>query len=58
MVFIVCSRRDWWEDGPDVHGDVHIYTREDTPDGASRWIEFRVRFTNGRVQEVRELEKA
>lgn len=42
------SVRDWWSDVPDVHGDVRIYTSGS--DGT--WIEFRVRFTNGRVQDV------
>ena len=45
------SIRDWWEDVPDAHGDVRIYTSEDR-DGKLVRTEFRVRFTNGRVQEV------
>ena len=47
------SVRDWWEDVPDVHGDVWIYTSEER-DGARHFIEFRIRFTNGRVQDVKE----
>ena len=45
------SVRDWWEDVPDAHGDVRIYTSEEA-DGQHVWTEFRVRFTNGRVQAV------
>jgi hypothetical protein len=53
------SIRDWWEDVPDAHGDVVIYTSDDTEDPASRrWVEFRLRFTNGRVQDVREVRTA
>jgi hypothetical protein len=59
-----------WEDVPDVHGDVWIYTtaseanEPDGPGGAGgdtacerpgQWIEFRMRFTNGRVQDVEDL---
>ena len=71
------SVRDWWEDVPDAHGDVWIYTTETvtrpqkgvvadekdeltagdgTPgERASREIEFRIRFTNGRVQQLEDL---
>lgn len=71
------SVRDWWEDVPEAHGDVVIYTSEpaavsadeavagatadslpDDPaanDGPIRFIEFRIRFTNGRVQHVLDL---
>ena len=50
------STRDWWEEVPDVHGDVVIYTGRGAGDPArSAWAEFRVRFTNGRVQEAREV---
>lgn len=51
------SLRDWWEKVPDIHGDVRIYTSEGTPgEPEARRIEIRIRFTNGRVQEVREVE--
>jgi len=50
------SVRDWWEDVPDVHGDVRIYTSDET-DGVRRLVEFRIRFTNGRVQDVKEIER-
>ena len=50
------SVRDWWEDVPDAHGDVVMYTTEEIPgQQRDRWVEFRVRFTNGRVQEVHEV---
>jgi len=50
------SVRDWWEELPDVHGDVVIYTSRNAGDQAcAGWTEFLVRFTNGRVQEVREV---
>jgi len=50
------SVRDWWEDVPHAHGDVVMYTTEEIP-GQQRdgWVEFRVRFTNGRVQKVHEV---
>ena len=49
------SVKDWWEDVPDAHGDVVMYTSEDIPgQQGHRWVEFRVRFTNGRVQQVHE----
>ena len=51
------SGRDWWEDVPDVHGDVWIYTSDET-DGDHVWTEFRVRFTNGRVQDVKVAERS
>ena len=66
------SVRDWWESVPDAHGDVWIYTTDsaaDVPSGLSadgdsitdarngRWIEFRIRFTNGRVQDVEDLSR-
>ncbi|MFO7692679.1 MAG: hypothetical protein R6V57_06295 [Vicinamibacterales bacterium] len=51
------SVRDWWEDMPDAHGDVVMYTTDDVPgEQRGRWVEFRVRFTNGRVQEVHEVQ--
>lgn len=49
------STSDRWEEVPGVHGDVRIYTSEGThgrPDWRS--IEFRIRFSNGRVQEIEE----
>lgn len=50
------SVRDWWEDVPDAHGDVLMYTSEEVAEQQIRvWVEFRVRFTNGRVQEVHEV---
>ncbi len=51
----VRSTKDCWEEVPDVHGDVVIGTSRDAGDQVCpAWTEFRVRFTNGRVQEVRE----
>jgi hypothetical protein len=51
------SVRDWWEDVPDAHGDVVIYTTDEIPgEQRGRWVEFRVRFTNGRVQDVHEVQ--
>ena len=50
------SIRDWWEDVPDVHGGVVMYTTDDEhAQGETRWVEFRVRFTNGRVENVRKV---
>ncbi len=47
------SVRDWWEEVPDVHGDIRIYTSRTQGDGAeSDWVEFRIRFTHGRVERV------
>lgn len=47
------SVRDWWEEIPDVHGDVRIYTRdEDAGNDGNEWVEFRIRFTHGRVERV------
>ena len=52
---VLKSTKTWWEDVPDAHGDVYIYTFERSSDEkASREIRFRVRFTNGRVQDVRQ----
>jgi hypothetical protein len=66
------SVRDRWEDVHDAHGDVRIYTAvsaANAPDdpGAGggdtacerpgQWIEFRIRFTNGRVQDVEDLSR-
>jgi hypothetical protein len=53
------SVRDWWEDVPDAHGDVVIYTSRDAGNQASAaWTKFRLRFTNGRVQDVHEVPTA
>jgi len=50
------SVKDWWEDVPDAHGDTVMYTSEEIPgQQGHRWIEFRVRFTNGRVQDIHEI---
>jgi hypothetical protein len=47
------STKTWWEDVPDAHGDVYIYTFERSSDTTvPPEIRFRVRFTNGRVQDV------
>jgi len=52
------SIKSWWEYVPTIHGDMHIYTSEgEFGKRGYRWIEFRVRFTNGRVQEVREVKR-
>ena len=52
----VRSTKDCWEEVPDVHGDVVIGTSRDAGDQVCpAWTEFRVRFTNGRVQEVRQV---
>ena len=51
------SVRDCWEDVPDAHGDVVIYTTDEIPgEQRDRWVESRVRFTNGRVQDVHEVQ--
>jgi hypothetical protein len=47
------SVKDWWEDIPDVHGDIRIYTRD-----SEEWVEFRIRFTHGLVSQVEEVERA
>lgn len=47
------SVRDWWEDMPDLHGDIRIYTRDEN----AEWVEFRIRFTNGAVQDVVEIKR-
>lgn len=54
---VLKSTKTWWEDVPDAHGDVYIYTFERSSDDgkASREIRFRVRFTNGRVQDIRQV---
>jgi hypothetical protein len=50
------STKTWWEDVTDAHGDVYIYTFERSSDtNAPCEIRFRVRFTNGRVQDVRQV---
>lgn len=47
------SVNDWWEDISDVHGDIRIYTRD-----SDEWVEFRVRFTDGVVSQVNEVDRA
>ncbi|MFP3880918.1 MAG: hypothetical protein ACLFRT_10780 [Actinomycetota bacterium] len=47
------SKKDWWEDIPDVHGDIHIYTRD-----ADEFVEFRIRFTDGEVSRIDEIDRA
>lgn len=50
------SIRDWWLEVPGAHGDVCIYTNEGKHGKPGyRWIEFRIRFTDGRVEEVEEV---
>lgn len=45
-----------WEPIPNVHGDLRMYTFEKSPpEGDGRHVEFNVRFTNGRVQDIREI---
>lgn len=48
------SLNDWWEDVEDAHGDITIYTGG----AGSPFTEFRVRFTNGSVQSVEEIEQS
>lgn len=48
------SVKDWWEDLPDVHGDIRIYTSVKNAEGGSDWIEFVLRFTYGVVETVTE----
>lgn len=48
----LASVDDWWEDIPDVHGDIRIYTSD-----AGEWIEYRIRFTEGTVSRVEEVER-
>lgn len=53
------SIKSWWATVPDAHGDVLIYTSDDTENKRGhRWIEFRIRFTNGRVQDVEDRSRA
>lgn len=47
------SVNDWWEDIPDVHGDIRIYTRDD-----DEFVEFQIRFTDGRVSRIDEIDRA
>ncbi len=48
------SVRDWWEEVSDIHGDLRIYTQDDDSDShQSKWVEFRVRFTHGRVEWIK-----
>jgi len=49
------SIRDWWEDVPDAHGDVQIYTADEQAVAPPTLVEFRIRFTNGRVERVTEV---
>ena len=50
------SVNDWWEDVPDVHGDIRMYTTDRQADGTSEWTEFKIRFTHGVVESVTELD--
>lgn len=57
--FHLKSIKRWWTTVSDAHGDVLIYVSDDTPrPSGSRWIEFRIRFTNGRVQDVEDRSRA
>lgn len=48
------SVNSWWEEVEDAHGDINIYTG-----GADdAWVEFQVRFTNGSVQSIVEIEQS
>jgi hypothetical protein len=50
------SIKDWWEEVPDAHGDVVMYTAgAEHGQAEPAWVEFRLRFTNGRVQELQEV---
>jgi len=49
------SIRDWWEDVPDAHGDILIYTCDEHAAAPGTLMEFRIRFTNGRVENVTEV---
>ena len=49
------SMRDWWEDVPDAHGDILIYTCDEHAAAPGTLMEFRIRFTNGRVENVTEV---
>jgi hypothetical protein len=50
------SVRSWWQQLADVHGDIRIYTSDGKfNEPGFRWVEFRIRFTNGRVQDVRPI---
>lgn len=57
--FQLKSIKSWWTTVSDAHGDVLIYMIEDTPGSRGYpWIEFRIRFTNGRVQDVQDRSRA
>lgn len=47
------SVNSWWEAIPDVHGDIQIYTLD-----SGERVEFRVRFTEGFVSQVDEVDRA
>lgn len=46
------SVKKWWEELPDIHGDIRIYTSFDADDEDNDWTEFRIRFSNGRLQHI------
>jgi hypothetical protein len=51
------SVRDWWEEVPGVHGDIRIYTLdEESGHGRADRVEFRVRFTHGRLERIDQVE--
>ena len=51
------SVRDWWEEVPDVHGDIDFYTGGPASGDDPPWqVEFRARFTHGRVEWIKPLE--
>ena len=52
------SVKEWWEDLPDVHGDIRIYTSVDDPEGGRDWVELSIRFTHGAVERVSEVAAA
>jgi len=52
------SIKSWWTTVSDAHGDVLIYTSDDTDERGPQWVEFRVRFTNGRVQDGEDQSRA
>lgn len=39
------------------HGDIYFYETLEQPDGQRQWLEYQARFTHGRVEWVRRLEK-
>lgn len=56
--FHLKSIKSWWTTVSNAHGDILIYTSDDTGKRGRRWIEFRIRFTNGRVQDVDDRSRA